>query len=179
MFNKAIIPALLVGGLGIAVAGCGLYRDVSNYNRNLLGSGEPKKETAEPKTEAVISRENNKLLMSAEELDQYCATRTERFITAHVKVRGQRLTCKEYVTLRAQGWLATETETETETETATATATETETETATETETETDRPAKAFTVDETIEKIIRLKNAGVGDEVIIQLLRSGRGNLPR
>ena len=154
MSNRAIIQALLVVGLGIAAAGCELYRDVRNYNRNLLGGGEPEKETAEPKTEAVISRGYNKPQTRAEGLDQYCANRanrTGRFITAYVEVRGQRLTCKEYVTLRAEGWSATETETVT------------------------DRPSKTFTVEE----IIRLKNAGVSDEVILQHLQSGRGNLPR
>ncbi len=150
MFNRAIILALLVGGLGIDAAGCeALYKD-----RNLLAASQPKKEAVEPRAEAVISRGDNKPQTRAQELDQHCATRTGGFIAAYVEVRGKRLTCKEYVALRAQGWSATETETETETET--------------------DRSGKTYTV----EKIIRLKNAGVSDEVIIQLLRSGRGNLP-
>ncbi len=41
--------------------------------------------------------------------------------------------------------------------------------------TATERPGKAISVEE----IIRLKNVGVSDEVILQLLQSGRGNLPR
>ena len=49
MFNKAIILALLVGGLGVAVAGCEeLYKD-----RNLFAASEPKKEPIIFKTEAV------------------------------------------------------------------------------------------------------------------------------
>ena len=56
MFNKAIIVALLVGGLGISVAGCEeFYKD-----RNLVASSEPKKapviakaETVKPETVAV------------------------------------------------------------------------------------------------------------------------------
>ena len=43
-----------------------------------------------------------------------------------------------------------------------------------ELQTATDRAGKTFTVEE----IIRLKNAGVSDEVILQLLQSGQGNLP-
>ncbi len=39
----------------------------------------------------------------------------------------------------------------------------------------TEGPGKAISVEE----IIRLKNVGVSDEVILQLLQSGRGNLPR
>ena len=49
MFNKAIILALLVGGLGIAVAGCeALYKD-----RNLFATSQPKTEAVEPKTETI------------------------------------------------------------------------------------------------------------------------------
>ncbi len=49
MFNKAIILALLVGGLGVAVAGCEeLYKD-----RNLFAASEPKKETIKPKKETI------------------------------------------------------------------------------------------------------------------------------
>ena len=42
-------------------------------------------------------------------------------------------------------------------------------------QTATERPGKTFSVEE----IIRLKNAGVSDEVILQLLQSRQGNLPR
>ncbi len=144
MFNRAITLALLVGGLGIAAAGCeALYKD-----RKLFAGSQPKKEAVEPSTEAVISRGNNKPQTRAQELDQHCADKTGEFITTYVEVRGKRFTCKEYVALRAQGWFAIATET--------------------------DRPGKSYTV----ERIIRLKNAGVSDEVIIQLLRSGRGKLP-
>ena len=56
MSNRAIIQALLVVGLGIAAAGCELYQDVRNYNQNLLGGGEPEKETAEPKKETIVPK---------------------------------------------------------------------------------------------------------------------------
>ncbi len=50
MFNKAIILALLVGGLGVAVAGC---------EGEFLGQpifGEPKKETVKPKKKTIIPK---------------------------------------------------------------------------------------------------------------------------
>ena len=131
MFNKAIIPALLVGGLGIAVAGCeALYKD-----RNLLAASEPKKAL-------VIFRGDNKPQTRAEELDKYCADKTEGFISAHVEFRGQRLTCKQYLTLRAQGWSQTATQ----------------------------GPGGAISGKTfSVEEIIRLKKAGVSDEVILKL----------
>ena len=133
MFNKAIIPALLVSGLGISVAGCEeLYKD-----RNLFAASEPKKEP-------VTFRGYNKPQTRAEELDQYCANRTGDIISTYVEVLGQRLTCKLYLSLRVQGWSPTETDGLGETITA--------------------------------EEIIKLNNAGVSDEVILQLLKSGRGN---
>lgn len=88
----------------------------------------------------------NKPQTRAEELDKFCANRTGNIIPTHVEFQGQRLTCEQYLTLRAQGWSPTATE----------------------------GPGKAISVEE----IIRLKNAGVSDEVILQLLQSGRGNLP-
>ena len=95
--------------------------------------------------------------MRAQELDKFCADKTGGFFfKTHVEVRGQRLTCKQYVTLRAEGWSATDTATGTATGTAT------------------DLPVETFT----IEEIVRLKNAGISDEVIMQLLQSGPGNLP-
>ena len=103
--------------------------------------------------------------MRAQELDEFCADKTGGFIfSTHVEVGGQRLTCKQYVTLRAQGWSATDTPTDTPTETATETAAGTAT----------DRPVETFT----IEEIIRLKDAGVSDEVILQLIQFGEGYAP-
>ncbi len=97
----------------------------------------------------------------AQELDKFCADKTGGFIfKTHVEVLGQRITCKQYVTLRAQGWSATDTPTETATETAA--------------ETGTDRPVETFT----IEEIIRLKDAGVSDEVILQLIQLEEGYAP-
>ena len=142
MFNKAIIPALLVSGLGISVAGCEeLYKD-----RNLFADSQPKKEAVKPITEVEVPEGYNKPQTRDQELDEYCANKTGGFITTYVEAGGQRLTCEEYVTLRAQGWSATETAT--------------------------DRPGKTFTV----EKIIRLNNAGLSDEVILQFLKSARSN---
>ncbi len=92
--------------------------------------------------------------LRAQEVDRFCADKTGGFFNTYVEVGGQRLTCKQYVTLRAQGWSATTTGT------GTATAT--------------DRPVETFT----LEEIIRLKDAGISDEVILQLIQSGQGYSP-
>ncbi len=136
MFNKAIIPALLVGGLGISDAGC----ETEFLGEPIYWFGGPKKELA-------TIRGYNKSQTRAEELDQDCANRTGDINSTYVEVLGQRITCEQYLSLRVQGWSPTETDGLGETITA--------------------------------EEIIKLHNAGVSDEVILQLLKSGRGKLPR
>ena len=57
MFNKAIILALLVGGVGVAVAGCeGEFLGEPIFGGPKKQTVKPKKETIKPKTEAVRAK---------------------------------------------------------------------------------------------------------------------------